>query len=123
VIKGRTNAPKCARVSDGTASSSGSSSTSASTIGASSPASMAFCRSFSASSAFSRWARMRRMSCSIDWRIASLAERWQISAKSAPEKPWVDLARKPRSTSAATGVFLSVAVRIDRRDGSSGSGM
>lgn len=43
--------------------------------------------------------RSRRISLSIDSRMASLQARWQISVRSAPEKPLVIFARNSRSTS------------------------
>lgn len=43
--------------------------------------------------------RSRLISLSMDSRMASLQARWQISVRSAPEKPLVILARKSRSTS------------------------
>ena len=42
--------------------------------------------------------------------------RWQISVKSAPLKPLVTLAKYPKSTSSAIGVFLRLAFKIDIRD-------
>lgn len=43
--------------------------------------------------------RSRLISLSIDSRMASLQARWQISVRSAPEKPLVILARNSKSTS------------------------
>lgn len=60
------------------------------------------------------------------WRTsltADLAAFWQISVRSAPEKPSVMVATKLRSTSLAMGVFLRLALRMLRREGWSGRGM
>jgi hypothetical protein len=43
--------------------------------------------------------------------------------RSAPLKPSVRVARKLRSISGATGVFLRLALRIPTLDGKSGSGI
>jgi hypothetical protein len=42
---------------------------------------------------------------------------WQISVKSAPEKPSVMFEMKFKSTSFARGVFLKFALRIESLDG------
>ena len=70
---------------------------------------------------------IRSFSCSISLAmhslIASLQARWQISVKSAPEKPLVTRARCSISTSGSTGDLRRLALKIDKRDPSSGSGM
>ncbi len=48
---------------------------------------------------------------------ADLAAFWQISVKSAPENPSVMLAKKFRSTSFASGVFLKLAFKTPNLDG------
>ena len=63
------------------------------------------------------------MSASMFSLMASLQARWQISVMSAPEKPLVTLARKLRSTSLARGDLRRLALRMEMRLSSSGSGM
>jgi hypothetical protein len=48
---------------------------------------------------------------------ADFAAFWQISVKSAPEKPSVIFAKKLRSTSFEIGVFLRFALRTPNLDG------
>eukprot|EP00732_Lithocolla_globosa_P002951 Lithocolla_globosa_v1_NODE_2130_length_2151_cov_211.295802.p2 type:complete len:110 gc:universal NODE_2130_length_2151_cov_211.295802:1815-1486(-) len=64
-----------------------------------------------------------RISFSIDSRMASLHARWQISVRSAAEKPGVTLDRYARSTLGSRGDLRRAARRISVRDPSSGSGM
>ena len=54
---------------------------------------------------------------------ADLAAFWQISVKSAPENPSVIWAKKLRSTSLESGVFLRFAFKTPSLDGWSGKGM
>lgn len=54
---------------------------------------------------------------------ADLAAFWQISVRSAPEKPSQMFARKLRSTSLEIGVFLRLALKMPNLDGWSGSGI
>lgn len=74
-------------------------------------------------SGFSARRFSRSMSRSMDSRMAYLQARWQISVMSAPEKPCVKRASVSMSTSAAMGDLRRFALKMDRRDGSSGSGM
>ena len=55
--------------------------------------------------------------------MADLEAIWAISAISAPEKPFVSLARSLKSTPRSTGVFLVTALKIDYLASRSGSGM
>jgi hypothetical protein len=48
---------------------------------------------------------------------ADLAAFWQISVKSAPENPSVMFAKKVRSTSLASGVFLKLAFKTPSLEG------
>ena len=56
-------------------------------------------------------------------RIAPFTARWQISVMSAPEKPWVAWAMDSTSTSSATGLFRSAALKMLILLWRSGSGM
>merc|ERR1719231_2021919 len=74
-------------------------------------------------SGLSDFRRSRSMSFSMFSRIAYLHARWQISVMSAPEKPFVCLASVSRSRSSARGDLRRFALKMFRRDPSSGRGM
>ena len=63
------------------------------------------------------------MSASMLSLMASLQALWQISVRSAPEKPLVILARNGRSTSLEIGLFLRLDFRMAILEPSSGRGM
>ena len=63
------------------------------------------------------------MSASMLSLMASLQALWQISVRSAPENPFVILAKKVRSTSLEMGLFLRLDLRMAILEPSSGSGM